>query len=452
MTDDLAFRRRLMSDFTPRPLAAGDPKYQPLYTEQSDVVLRIQEGILLASGTATTQLLSGYRGSGKSTELARLDALLSEHGYFVARFDIEDYLDLYIPLDITDFLLAICGALGECLRQTAMLGDDPVAMNVWERFWNWMNSSVDVSGLSVRAGAPLPATLELKAELHDNPDFRRKVRAALATNLSGFLREVRSFVNQCVAALRQRHGEDAQLVVIIDSVEHAAGTNDTEHDVHAALERMFSQHHDSLKLPHVHTVYTVPPWLRIRCPNVGAYYDGGRGLHTLPAQKVCDYDATRTHAHPYEPGVASLVKLIGRRGDWRRLLGDEDKLKRLIAVSGGHLRDLMRLLQDIVVNARTEMPVSDAIIESSIEGIRAGFLPIANNDAVWLAQIARTGRVELEGVADLPTLSRYFNAHLVLCYLNGSESFDVHPIVRDRVLEQADRQTAQRAAPSGDAP
>ena len=43
--------------------------------------------------------------------------------------------------------------------------------------------------------------------------------------------------------------------------------------------------------------------------------------------------------------------------------------------------------------------------------------------------------------------ARFLDTHLVLCYRNGAEWYDVHPLVRDLVLEQAARVRKAAVAP-----
>jgi hypothetical protein len=51
----------------------------------------------------SVQLFSGFRGTGKSTQLRRLRKRLVRGGYAVLLIDIEDYLNTQVPVDIADF-------------------------------------------------------------------------------------------------------------------------------------------------------------------------------------------------------------------------------------------------------------------------------------------------------------------------------------------------------------
>jgi hypothetical protein len=62
------------------------------------------------------QLLSGFRGAGKSTELRRLRRDLTQAGYLVVLFDVFDYLSPSAPIDISDFGIVIAGAATSSTR------------------------------------------------------------------------------------------------------------------------------------------------------------------------------------------------------------------------------------------------------------------------------------------------------------------------------------------------
>ena len=60
-----------------------------------------------------TYLFSGNRGAGKTTELMRLADLLDQQGCIVFYVDMAEYLNLTVPVEITDFMISILGGLSE---------------------------------------------------------------------------------------------------------------------------------------------------------------------------------------------------------------------------------------------------------------------------------------------------------------------------------------------------
>ena len=448
--DHREVRKSYFGKLGDRALEPDDELYVPLYDENHDHILLMKEAIEFSIGAQSVQLLSGYRGAGKSTQLKRLRNLLQQEGYFVALIDIEDYLDLNTPMDVTDFLLALCGALGEEMEKDGMLGKNTGVESPWGRFSNWFGSKVEFTELSTEAPAGI-TTAALKAELRTNPTFRQQVQETLAGSLRVFNAKVREFVAENVTALNEKRARanqpHAPLVILVDSIEHARGTRATEADVHSSLERLFAQHDDKLKLPYVHLVYTVPPWLRIRYNGIGGLYDG---LYTLPEIQAHHYPVPdKTTPRPHDPGLALLREVVEKRVDPDVLFATAEDLDHLMMVSGGHLRDLIRLLRAVVLQSRA-LPATSDNVNAAIQRIRAEFLPIANQDALWLAQIARTHTASLETNALVGDLARFFDTHLVLCYFDGEEWYDVHPLVRDIVLEQA--RTYEETAPDPPTP
>jgi hypothetical protein len=105
----------------------------------------------------------------------------------------------------------------------------------------------------------------------------------------------------------------------------------------------------------------------------------------------------------------------------------------------------MRLLAEVVRRTR-ELPASQEVVDAATNHVRNQALPIADDDAEWLAEIARSHSTCLPSDARLPSLARFLDTHRVLCYRNGTEWFDVHPLIRDAVLEQAAAVRARKAA------
>ena len=145
----------------------------------------------------------------------------------------------------------------------------------------------------------------------------------------------------------------------------------------------------------------------------------------------------------------AFEKVARARGDWQRLLGERAVLDSIILSSGGHLRDFLRILAEILRRAES-LPVPETTVAEATSQIRSEFLPIAESDARWLARIGETHRAELPDLGRLPDLARFLDTHLVLCYRIDSEWYDVHPLIAEHVAAQA-RQAgaAVPEAPSG---
>ena len=148
---------------------------------------------------------------------------------------------------------------------------------------------------------------------------------------------------------------------------------------------------------------------------------------------------------PVQASLDALCQVVSARGDWRRLLGEREVLDGLSLQSGGHLRDLLRMLSEIVRRA-DRLPVTELTVQRAITQVKSELLPIALDDVRWLQKIAETHDASLDDVSKLPRLVTFLDSHLVLCYRNGDEWFDVHPLVREEVARLAT--TVAAAAPA----
>ncbi len=67
------------------------------------------------------------------------------------------------------------------------------------------------------------------------------------------------------------------------------------------------------------------------------------------------------------------------------------------------------------------------------EQLRNDLLPIAIDDARWLARIHQTKDASLPSTADLPHLARFLDGNLIMNYLNGAPWYDIHPLLLEEI-------------------
>ncbi|HLM46592.1 MAG TPA: hypothetical protein VK458_22170 [Myxococcaceae bacterium] len=442
-TEDLAFLRNFFRAVTDQPIEFNGNdanRYVPLYDSPElaphDPVKLLARPIQFALGQSV-QLFSGFRGSGKSTELHRLRKHLGEPeqgDYKVVLCDIEDYINLSQSVDIIDFLLAVAGAFGDALHKEGFLTGDPAKEGYWARFTTFLkNTHLNLADLS---------SVGIKVALKSDPSFRETLQKRMAGHLGALVEDVRAYVTGCVKKVKDRFGPNTEVVLLLDSMEHIRGTSTNATSVQDSVVNLFTSHSDKLHFDHLHVVYTIPPYLKVLYPNLGTLYSPG-GVQVLPALKVRD-----NSGNVFQPGLDLLERLISARGNWREMLGpNRATLDTLSLLSGGHLRDFLRLFSEIIRRA-DRLPVPEATVDAAIAQVRTEFLPIADADAKWLHLIATTHGVALPDIKLLHDLARYLDTHLALYYRNGNEWYDVHPLVRDVVkaqVEAASKRPAQES-------
>ena len=422
-------------------LKPGDPLYEPLYEHPGgeDPVSLIHDHVEL-SGPESFQLFSGFRGSGKTTELLRLKRRLEKQGYLVMYANALNYVNPSEPIDISDFLIVLGGAFNDALFAEPVFTNNPIALaqnTYWQRISNFLqNTSVSVTDTALKdaVAGPLSAGIDLKLELRTSPTFRQNVQKFLASRIGDLRNEAHRFFEDGVKEIRKFYDDDKQVVFIFDSLEQLRGSLSNENDVLQSVERLFANHLPALKIPYVHAIYTVPPWFKF--VKVG----GGSRLNILPSIRQWDNDNHRSRCHH---GCDALHSFIRKRfGDdgYTGFFGAGDegyaKAEKLVSVCGGHFRDLLRLLREAILRADT-WPVSDEVLEQALVEVRGDYLPIAIEDAMWLAKIEelRESSLPTAEPSDVSRLTRFLDTHFVLYLKNGKEWYDIHPLIRGEVGE-----------------
>ncbi len=423
-------------NFGDRPLEPGEQFYEPIYKANpntSEPIERIQSKIEFAEGQSM-QFFSGFRGAGKTTELKRLQQSLEAKGFHVVFANALDYINPSAPIDITDLLPVLAGAFSDHFRALTD-GHSLIKESFWTRFKALLTrTDVDMEEISLKIGGEVGA--EVKLALRNNPTFRQQVQKTLSTHLGALRQETTTFFEESVKAIRAREGDGIEIVFIFDSLEQVRGSLTNETEVINSVESLFSNHLDALKLPYLHLIYTVPPWLKFLLKNLQ--------VEILPSVQQWQNDPDRT---PEPIGNGALWKTIERRLniashggsasvadqlfglDWS---STANPAHRIVDNCGGHFRDLFLLVREALVRTK-DLPLSSAAIEEAVASVRRNFLPLAIEDALWLYRIATTRHPSFQSAADVGRLTRFLDSHLVLYFSDTEEWYDVHPLVRPEV-------------------
>ena len=123
----------------------------------------------------------------------------------------------------------------------------------------------------------------------------------MANKLKELKNNVDRFFEYGIKEVRKARGEDTQVVFIFDQLEQLRGTLQTEQDVIRSVERIFAVHIDLLKIPYVHAVFTVPPWLKFVLP-------GTVQITLLSTVHLWNNDAGRSRCKPAAPQRANTAR------------------------------------------------------------------------------------------------------------------------------------------------
>lgn len=435
--EERQLQKRLFKQLEDVPLEPGDRLYEPIYERAGgEDPVALMRTLIELSVTESIQMFSGFRGSGKTTELFRLKQNLEAQGYVVLYGDALAYLSPAQEIDISNLLIVLAGTFSDALEKEGLgeIGRDAY----WTRLSHYLTTTkVELDELGLKAGA------DLKLKLKTTPTFRQMLQEKLANRIGELKRDVDRFFEDGVKAIRAKRGDVPGVVFLFDQMEQIRGTLLNEQSVIHSVERLFSQHLKLMEIPYVHMVYTVPPWLKFVLPGLGR-------IQILPSVRQWKNDAKRTVD---AAGCNALRSLVQRRfgKGFQQFFGGPDPqhplVDELIAVCGGHFRDLLLLLREAVLRVQT-LPVTKEVVQSAITAVRGNYLPIAIDDAKWLDQIERVREAALPstGEKDVNRLTRFLDTHFVLYFANGKEWYDVHPLIREEVAAIVKREAANAAS------
>lgn len=280
-------------------------------------------------------LFFGHIGSGKTTELRRYAGKLDESKrFYVVEVDVLAKLDRN-NLQYTEALMAMAETLLERLKADGYsLGEEalkPVrdwfATAIQTRATNRELSAELKAG--VEAGGGIPGIVKLfagfttafKTGSSQKSEWRQEIRNGFTTLAVAFSTLIRTAETELA-----RSGRAERVLFLIDGTDKMRGED---------TQQFFVQDAEQLLAIQTLAIYTAPLHLK---------YDGRLGGKldadmVLPMIKLQERDGG-----PFLPGLAAMHDLLLRRVDSSVFSSDLDA-KRLVEYSGGHPRELLRLLK-----------------------------------------------------------------------------------------------------------
>jgi hypothetical protein len=414
---------------TDRTLEPGDRAYVPEVNQKPtlDVIQEMANEVDYQEGGGVC-LFTGQRGTGKSTELRRLKHTLENMGVTVVYADMSAYLLLSKEIEISDFLVSMAGALSEELE--AVYEAAPGNRNYWERFREFLATKVEVKEITTKIPLGV-AAIDLKAALKQDPDFKQRVQEACRGHIAQLIQEAHDFFKEAVQFVREKQKDpNRKLVLIVDSVERIRGVGSDAMKVYESVRSLFLGQAEALRIPMLHVVYTVPPYLSVLAAGAGSLM-GGAVVRRLVSTHIFK-DRSRDID---ESGVDLLVRVITQRyAAWNTLISQK-ALRRLAVSSGGDLREFFRLVRQCLtaIQEDRQLPLEERSVKPAENASRNEMLPIPADHLQWLKRIADSHDTCLASDDKLPILAHFLDNRLVLNYRNGTDWYDVHPLLRETV-------------------
>ena len=269
---------------------------------------------------------------------------------------------------------------------------------------------------------------KFKATAQTSRSFKETLSRTIEPRISEFINHCNALIQEIYNALPRLGKKD--LLIIIEDLDKIP---------YSAAERLFFENTPNLVKLQTNVIYTFPSALRfnLRFKDISHYF---RHNLVLTMIKVHEKDGS-----DFDTGIQIMRTIVEARMDLA-LFESEELLPRLIRHSGGVLRDLFRLISDAAENAelndRERITPADCerayhqlrlAYRSMIADNRIGdqFYPVAKYYEVLAALATSTDKF-----AD--NSEEVFHLRQSLCILdyNGTGWQDVHPVVRDILIER----------------
>jgi len=425
----------------PRPLPSGDDYFVDLTKARaSDATGRMKLMIEnCAEAKCASIAFSGHRGSGKSTELHRLEKDLSG-SCFTLYLAVDDFLDAS-DVEYTDLFLLIARRLIEKLIEENV-SISPSLLKAVEGWFQTITKETEEtvklsSGISteVRAGVELPfiarLLAKLTADIKAGSSNKTSTRTELDRYFSGLLANINLLLNEAARALHDA-GKPSKILILVDNLDRMPPKKS---------EELIFAHGSQLQDLNCHAVFTV---------SIEMFYSPRSIATVFPLNKMLPNVKLRegkSNANPYEPGISALHQIVGKRWSERHLLADASISKEIIRLSGGSVTQLVALMREAVLSAqgRSLTVVDTEAVQDASTSVQQDFeRSLFPNDYALLAKTAAR-----HTILRTEEYLRLLWTRAILEY-NGNEIWhNVNPLIESIHEFQAAKNPLRHRAPRG---
>jgi len=368
-----------------------------------DIQIRLELG--LETREPIKLLFTGHRGSGKSTALNRLVSNLDSR-FFIVHYNVFDLLDQN-DVKYTDVLFSMLTKMLEKAENNQI----DLGQTLLKRVNNWGSSIIESitkeKGVGGGIGLKIPfSLLEIMGRMKSENTTRSEVRKEIEPRVS----ELVSIINDTISEI-EKTGE--QVLIIIDNLEKI----DPEKAQH-----LFYEHATQLTQPLCKIIYTFPISLK-SSDNFMQIKINFSDVFIHPNIKIHEREGPE---HPYPKGREFMKEIVSKRVSSDMF--EPDALEYIIDMSGGVVREFIRIIRDSAVRAitRKKDQIDKDIAKEVVNGLKNIYqAQLSDEDYKVLMEVHQTKDIKRD-----KQLVRLLHNLSVLEYRNDRSWCDLNPIVR----------------------
>ena len=350
-------------------------------------------------------LFTGHRGSGKSTALNKLVSNLDSR-FFIVHYNVFDLLD-YNDVYYIDVLFSILTKMLEKAENDKIDLDKKLL----ERVNNWgssiLKSETSEKVVAGGVGLNIPFNLlEVMGRMKSENKTKKEVRKEIEPRVS----ELVSIINDTISEIEKTR---KQVLIIIDNLEKIDLTK---------AQHLFYDHATQLTQPLCKIIYTFPISLK-SSDNFMQIKINFSHVSNHPNIKIHEREGPE---HPYSKGREFMKEIVSKRVSPDMF--EPDALEYIIDMSGGVVREFIRIIRDSAVRAITRKKdlIDKDIAVEVVNGLKNIYqAQLSDEDYKVLIEVHQTKDIKRDEqlVGLLHNLS-------VLEYRNDRSWCDLNPIVR----------------------
>ncbi len=328
-----------------------DQEFEDFYVERPGFIspmADLKDRIELAS-RKEKYLFLGFRGSGKSTELHRLEAALDKSRFLVVNYSIRDDLNLS-DFDFRDFFVSMALKVYDIARVEGIALHPDIEKDFQDFTKRITNITEEEVTSQSSAGLSLSQIVILKLSRE------AKTRQCLRTELDQKISDLIQKLNWLIVDIEEKSGKE--LVIIVDDLDKLARGQQSED--------FFYKNYQLLIEPSCFVVYTFPIPLAFhpQYENVRHAFNGDVILLQMPVFK--------RNGEQHQEGRKFYSDVISRRIEPDLL---QKEVLEYAIESTGKLSELVEVMKEASLNAfrKGQKRISKNDVASALEKLRMTF-------------------------------------------------------------------------------
>jgi energy-coupling factor transporter ATP-binding protein EcfA2 len=327
---------------------------------KNDAIININSTLELQETEQHSAILfTGHRGCGKSTELRLLQRTWQKH-FHVIYLESDKITDIN-DVQYTDIYLLIAQYLEFEMRQLNIQLDSRIIKDIEQWFGDVIeelemskNIDIAVSGeITIGASSPFPVpalakflaklTSQIKGSSKDKKTIRRAVEkdlSILMTSLNLLLGDAEKKLIEKKLIEKKPGDQDCKgILIVFDNLDRCPP--------HVA-DKLFFDYAAQLQSIDCNIVYTVPIASLYSSRGIAKTFDKP---YIVSMVNIYEYEDKPDLLNYQVQGLNSLVELLDKRIDVDRVFETRDILLDIVRASGGHVRDLMKMVRQACLTA-----------------------------------------------------------------------------------------------------